>query len=104
MPLSKAMLPTKVPSLYITPGDARLSGVEGELMGEAQRAISFARCGRQFRAESQLNIDYMLIDCPPSLNVLTVNALTAADGVLVPLQRNTSRSKASRNWSRPSTR
>ena len=34
--LSKAMMPTKVPNLYITPGDARLSGVEGELMGEAQ--------------------------------------------------------------------
>ena len=34
LPLSKAVLPTKVPNLYITPGDARLSGVEGELMGE----------------------------------------------------------------------
>ena len=36
LPLAKAIMPTKVPNLYITAGDARLSGVEGELMGEAQ--------------------------------------------------------------------
>jgi chromosome partitioning protein len=86
LPLSKAMLPTKVPDLYITPGDARLSGVEGELMGEAQPQFFLRNAIEQFRAQSELDIDYILIDCPPSLNVLTVNALTAADGVLVPLQ------------------
>jgi chromosome partitioning protein len=85
-PLSKAVMPTKVPNLYITPGDARLSGVEGELMGEARPQFFLRNAIDQFRAESSLNIDYILIDCPPSLNILTVNALTAADGVLVPLQ------------------
>ena len=85
-PLTKAVMPTKVPNLYITPGDARLSGVEGELMGELRPQFFLRNAIDQFRTESSLNIDYILIDCPPSLNILTVNALTAADAVLVPLQ------------------
>jgi chromosome partitioning protein len=85
-PLSKAILPTKVPNLYITPGDANLSGVETELMQGQNAQFRLRDALTQFRSESSLGIDYMLIDCPPSLNVLTVNALTAANGVLVPLQ------------------
>ena len=85
-PLTKAVMPTKVPNLYITPGDARLSGVEGELMGELRPQFFLRNAIDQFRTESSLNIDYILIDCPPSLNILTVNALTAADAVVVPLQ------------------
>ncbi len=85
-PMSKSILPTKVPNLYITAGDARLSGVESELMGEQRPQFRLRDAVAQFRSESSLSIDYMLIDCPPSLNVLTVNALTAADAVLVPLQ------------------
>jgi chromosome partitioning protein len=85
-PLSKAVMPTKVPNLYITPGSAALSGVEGELMGEAQPQFFLRKAIEQFRQESSLGVDYVLIDCPPSLNILTVNALTAADAVLVPLQ------------------
>ena len=84
--LSKAIMPTKVPNLYIAPGDANLSGVETELMAGGRAQFRLRDAVAQFRAESQLHIDYMLIDCPPSLNVLTVNALTAADAVLVPLQ------------------
>ncbi len=84
--LAKAIIPTKVPNLYIVPGDANLSGVETELMSGQRAQFRLRDAVTQFRGESQLGIDYMLIDCPPSLNVLTVNALTAADAVLVPLQ------------------
>jgi chromosome partitioning protein len=85
-PLSKAILPTKVPNLFITAGDANLSGLETELMSGERAQFRLRDAIAQFRSETQLSIDYMLIDCPPSLNVLTVNALTAADAVLVPLQ------------------
>ena len=85
-PMAKAVMPTKVPNLFIVPGDANLSGVETELMAGGRAQYRLRDALTQFRAESQLGIDYILIDCPPSLNVLTVNALTAADAVLVPLQ------------------
>jgi chromosome partitioning protein len=85
-PMSKAVLPTKVPNLYIVPADANLSGVETELMAGGRAQFRLRDAITQFRGESSLAIDYVLIDCPPSLNVLTVNALTAADAVLVPLQ------------------
>jgi len=85
-PLSKAIMPTRVPNLFITPGDARLSGVEGELLGESKPQFFLRNAIELYRTESELGIDYILIDCPPSLNILTVNALTAADAVLVPLQ------------------
>ena len=85
-PLAKAILPTKVPNLFIAAGDARLSGVEGELLGVDRPQYFLRDAVEKFRAESELKIDYMLIDCPPSLNILTVNALTGADAVLVPLQ------------------
>ena len=85
-PLAAAIMPTKVPNLYIAPGDANLSGVETELMAGERPQHRFRDALAVFKAESQLGVDYMLIDCPPSLNILTVNALTAADAVLVPLQ------------------
>ena len=90
LPLAKAVLPTKVPNLYITPGDARLSGVEGELMGEAQPQFFLRNAIEKFRAESTLGVDYMLIDCPPSLersdgecaHCRRWRAGAAADGIL----------------------
>jgi chromosome partitioning protein len=83
---AKAILPTKVPNLYIIPADANLSGVETELMAGGRAQYRLRDAVAAYRSENGLNIDYLLIDCPPSLNVLTVNALTAADAVLVPLQ------------------
>ena len=83
--LAEAATPTRVPGLEIAPSHPDLSGVELELGAAA---------GRSFRLRDALSglkatggrYGYVLIDCPPSLNLLTVNALAAADAVLVPLQ------------------
>ena len=85
--LLDAVMPTALPRLSLVPSDADLSGIELEL-GQAQ--------DRNFRLREALKVlrddhgedrfTYVLIDCPPSLNLLTVNAMAAADAVLVPLQ------------------
>lgn len=85
--LSGAIMPTKVPGLFIVTGNANLSGVETELMAGIRPQHRLRDAIAAFCAEEKgAGYDYMLIDCPPSLNILTVNALTAADAVLVPLQ------------------
>ena len=80
-PLADAVVPTAVPRLDLAPSDPDLSGAELEL-GQAPR--------RSYRLRDAVaalpGYDYVLIDCPPSLNLLTVNAMTAADAVLAPLQ------------------
>jgi len=79
-----AVVKTSVPGLDLMPSDPDLSGVELELGQQARRsfklrdALAPMRDGRGYT--------YVLIDCPPSLNLLTVNAMAAADAVLVPLQ------------------
>jgi chromosome partitioning protein len=76
-----------VPNLFIAPGDANLSGLETELMSGLRPQHRLRDALAAYRAEHNGGMfDYILIDCPPSLNVLTVNALTASDAVLVPLQ------------------
>jgi chromosome partitioning protein len=86
-PLSGALIQTKVPGLSIIAGDANLSGLETELMSGLRPQHRLRDAVTAYRHEHMGGVfDYMLIDCPPSLNVLTVNALTAADAVLVPVQ------------------
>lgn len=83
--LTGAIVNTSVPGLDIVPADADLSGVEIELGAHPRRSyrLKDAVAGLTGMAEPYA---YILIDCPPSLNLLTVNAMTAADAVLVPLQ------------------
>jgi chromosome partitioning protein len=82
--IEEAVMPTIVPNLFIVAGTRDLSGLETELMQterpqyKLREALDVARAAGGY--------DYVLIDCPPSLNVLTVNALTGSDAVLVPLQ------------------
>ena len=83
-PLVETAIETMIPGLAVVPSDPDLSGVESELAAKPRRAMRLrdALAG----VEEASRYDYILIDCPPSLNLLTLNAMTAADGMLVPLQ------------------
>lgn len=88
-PLQDALIDTEVPGLAIIPSDVDLSGAELELSDAPRRSYRLRHAIDRFRrtlAGLGEHCDYILIDCPPSLNLLTVNAMTAADSVLVPLQ------------------
>jgi chromosome partitioning protein len=86
--LSDAVLATAVPRLSIAPSTLDLSGLELEVSQERDRAFRLRTALAPLRAATPRVSDfsYVLIDCPPSLNLLTVNALAAADAILVPLQ------------------
>ena len=86
-PLSEVVTPTAVPRLLISPSTMDLLGVELEISGHADRNFKLKNALDALFAEDQaIPVSYVLIDCPPSLNLLTLNALAAADAVLVPLQ------------------
>ena len=83
-PLQEAVVKTALPGLDLTPAHADLSGLELELGTQARRSFKLRDAIAPIRASGAYS--YILIDCPPSLNLLTVNAMAAADAVLVPLQ------------------
>jgi chromosome partitioning protein len=82
-----AVMATSLPGLSIAPADPDLSGIELELGQASGRSFRLRDALRALREETGKDrYTYVLIDCPPSLNLLTVNAMSAADAVLVPLQ------------------
>ena len=81
-----AAVSTAVPGLDIIPADADMSGVEIELSQADRRSYRLRDALTTQGGNGSARYDYVLIDCPPSLNLLTLNAMAAADGVLVPLQ------------------
>jgi chromosome partitioning protein len=73
---------TEIPALKVVPSSMNLNGIELEILGSEDRAFRLRNALEPLRAA----FDFIFLDCPPSLGVLTVNALTASDSVLVPVQ------------------
>ena len=87
-PLRESVVATAVPRLHIAPSTMDLSGLELELGTTKDRAFRLRDAIAALNSNALDNTDYtyVLIDCPPSLNLLTVNAMAASDAILVPLQ------------------
>ncbi|WP_300033032.1 AAA family ATPase [uncultured Roseobacter sp.] len=85
VPLHDVVMPTVTPNLMIVPATVDLSSADIELMSNEKRSFLLHDSLRQTQMDD-FRLDYILIDCPPSLNLLTVNAMIAAHSVLVPLQ------------------
>ncbi len=88
--IAKAQMQTLVPNLHIVPANADLVGLETELIERGDRPYrlrdEIARLPGELAAMGIAPFKYVLIDCPPSLNLLTLNAMVGANAVLVPVQ------------------
>ncbi|MBO5537378.1 MAG: ParA family protein [Clostridia bacterium] len=82
IPAESAIVSTPVSTLFLLPSDVRLAGAEIELAGVDNRESIFADALRPLKD----NYDFIFIDCPPSLGLITVNTLCASDSVLIPIQ------------------
>ena len=81
VPVEDAAVKTRVPGLYVVPSSIHLSGAEIELVTADNRETRLKKV-----LHKDLPYDYVIVDCPPSLNLLTLNALVAVDSIVVPLQ------------------
>jgi chromosome partitioning protein len=89
--LQEAAVQTAIPGLFVVPANSDLVGLEADLSGDAGKAYKLRDAVAALSAQLKTKpadqaFKYILIDCPPSLNILTLNALAAADAVLVPVQ------------------
>jgi chromosome partitioning protein len=85
--LIEAIIPTKVPNLDLVPGDENLAGVETLLHDMQNKNFRLKEAFDNYRMQGEGSpYDTVLIDCPPSLSTVTINAMVAANAVLVPLQ------------------
>ncbi len=82
IPLDQVLLKTDIKNLKVAPAQIELAGAEIELVSQPSREMKLAKAIQELGVE----FDFMFIDCPPSLGLLTLNALTAASDVLIPVQ------------------
>lgn len=82
VPLADAALQTEIPALKLIPSSKDLVGATVELMSQENRAVKL----REALVEARDSHEFILLDCPPALDLLTLNALVAADSLLVPMQ------------------
>jgi chromosome partitioning protein len=80
--IKELVLPTELPTMWVLPSDKNLAGIEIELADDAGRG----KVLKNLLHDARDYFHYIIIDCPPSLGILTVNGLTAADSLLVPIQ------------------
>ncbi|MBD7944879.1 MULTISPECIES: ParA family protein [Psychrobacillus] len=76
------ILETKVENLHIVPATISLAGAEIELVSTISREVRLKKALQEVQAD----YDFIIIDCPPSLGLLTINSLTAADAIIIPVQ------------------
>jgi chromosome partitioning protein len=84
--LADAIMPTRIPGLSLVASTVDLSGAELEMIDMERRNFRLKDALAQYSVHGSSPFSYVLIDCPPSLTLLTVNAMVAADAVVVPLQ------------------
>ena len=84
--IANSVMATRIPRLSLVPSTVDLSGAELEMIDMERRNYRLKDALAEYSVHGESNFSYVLIDCPPSLTLLTVNAMAAADAVVVPLQ------------------